>query len=32
MKLDCDLRRMAEDLQDTTLMAKLSDGDLADSY
>ena len=28
MKPDCDLRRMAEDLQDTTLMAKLSGGDL----
>ena len=28
MKLDCDLRRMVEDLQDTALMAKLSGGDL----
>ena len=28
MKLDCNLQRMAEDLQDTTLMAKLSGGDL----
>ena len=28
MNLDCDLRRIAKDLQDTTLMAKLSGGDL----
>jgi len=28
MGLDCDLRKMAEDLQDTGLMAKLSSGDL----
>ena len=28
MGLDCNLRRMATDLQDTTLMAKLSGGDV----
>ena len=28
MGLDCDLQRMATDLQDTTLMAKLSGGDV----